>query len=55
MMAETLNVLAAHSRARENYLIFLAMEKHEEDSQEKAKILINDFKDKFRVVDFTHH
>ena len=36
MMAETLDQLAAHKRARERYLIFLAMEMHEEGSDLKG-------------------
>ncbi len=36
MLIETLNVLAEHSRAKDQYLIFLAMEAHEEGSEKKA-------------------
>lgn len=43
MLIETLNVLADHSRAKEKYLIFLAMEAHEEESRKKAEILITKF------------
>ena len=32
MLAETLQLLATHSRAKEKYLIFLAMEAHEPNS-----------------------
>ena len=35
-MAETLQTLASHKRAKERYLIFLAMEAHEEGSKDKA-------------------
>jgi hypothetical protein len=55
MMAETLDVLAAHKRAKERYLIFLAMEAHEEGSDEKAMELIANYKHKFRVIDYTQH
>ena len=44
MMAETLDVLAAHKRAKERYLVFLAMEEHEEGSEAKALELISHFK-----------
>lgn len=36
MMAATLDVLAAHKRSKQRYLIFLAMEAHEEGSEQKA-------------------
>jgi hypothetical protein len=44
MMAETLDILASHSRARDRYLIFLAMEAHEEGSELKAKELMERYK-----------
>ncbi len=44
MLAETLDVLAAHKRAKERYLIFLAMEAHEEGSDLKAEELINRYR-----------
>ena len=40
MMAETLDLLASHKRAKERYLIFLAMEAHEPGSENKAYELI---------------
>ena len=55
LLQQTLDVLANHRRAKERYLIFLAMEKHEEGSEEKAIKLIAANKNKFRVVDFTLH
>ena len=55
MMAETLEMLANHTRAKQSYCIFLAMEKHEEGSEQKAYQLIELFKDKFRAIDFTQH
>ena len=55
MMAETLDLLASHKRAKERYLIFLAMEAHEQGSENKAYELIERFQNKFRVIDFTQH
>lgn len=37
LLSETLNVLASHSRAPQHYLVFLAMEAHEDGSQQKAE------------------
>lgn len=36
-------------------MIFLAMEAHEEGSEQKAHQLIQAFKGQFRVIDFTRH
>lgn len=36
-------------------MVFLAMEKHEDNSDLKAKRLIERFRGKFRVMDFTRH
>jgi len=47
--------LAQHQRAVSTYLIFLAMEEHEEGSDLKAKQLIARFQNKFRNIDFTRH
>ena len=55
MLSETLDVLAAHKRAKDRYLIFMAMEAHEEGSDEKGEELKRRFKDKFRVVEYTRH
>lgn len=55
MLSETLEVLAAHKKAKTNYLIFLAMEAHETDCEKKAHHLIHAFKDYFRVIEFTKH
>ena len=54
-MAETLDILAAHSRAKDSYCIFLAMEAHEKNSDEKGDELIRRYKDKFKLVIFTMH
>lgn len=37
MLAETLDTLASHKRAQDKYLIFLAMEAHEEGCELKAE------------------
>jgi hypothetical protein len=50
-----LEVLAAHKRAKTNYLIFLAMEAHEEGSETKAHKLIQAFKEHFRIIEYTVH
>ena len=55
MLSETLDVLAAHKRAKDRYLIFMAMEAHEEGSDEKGEELKRRFKDKFKVVEYTRH
>lgn len=55
LIAETLNVLAKHKRAESTYLIFLAMEAHEEGSDKKAEAIINKFRNKFRHMDYTRH
>jgi len=44
LLAETLDVLAAHKRAKTQYLIFMAMEAHEENSNLKAIELQKRFK-----------
>lgn len=55
LLAETLETLAQHQRAASSYLIFLAMEEHEQGSDLKAKQLIARFQNKFRSIDFTRH
>jgi hypothetical protein len=55
LLSETLEVLAAHKRAKSHYLIFLAMEAHEEGSELKAQRLIQKFKGYFRVIEYTLH
>ena len=44
LLSETLDVLAAHKRAKTQYLIFMAMEAHEENSNLKAIELQKRFK-----------
>lgn len=55
MMAETLDILAAHVRAKDRYLIFLAMECHEEGSELKGEELKRRYGEKFKMVEFTRH
>lgn len=55
LICETLNVMANHSRSKESYFIYLAMQKHEKDSDKKAKQIMSEFKGKFRHMDFTCH
>lgn len=55
LLAETLTVLAGHRCAKQRYLVFLAMEAHEKDSDKKAEALINKFKSEFHLITFTHH
>jgi hypothetical protein len=55
MMADTLQLLASHKRSQEKYVIFLAMEGHEEGSELKAQELIRRFDKKFKAIDFTQH
>jgi len=47
--------MAKHSWAKQRYALFLAMEAHEENSDQKAKQLISMFKDKFLHMDYTRH
>ena len=55
LLAETIGVLAQHSRATSSYLVFLAMEEHEPESDVKARQLMARFQNKFRAIDFTRH
>lgn len=55
MLAETLDVLAAHKRAKDHYMIFMAMEAHEEGSEQKAHHLMEAYKGKFRFIEYTRH
>lgn len=50
LLAETLTWIASHSRSRSNYLVFMAMEKHEEGSEQKATAIINRFRQCFRMM-----
>lgn len=47
--------LAEHSHAKEQYLVFLAMESHEEHSDLKAERLVEQFKSKFKLIGYTVH
>jgi hypothetical protein len=47
--------LAIHSEAKKRYLVFLAMEAHEEGSVEKAKSLIAKYGKYFRLMSYSHH
>ena len=48
-------MLAAHKRAKEHYIILLAMEAHETGSDVKGEELVQNFKDSFRVISYTQH
>ena len=37
ILCQTLDLLASHTKAKDHYLIFLAMESHEAGSEGKAK------------------
>ena len=54
-LGETLQQLADHSDAKKRYLVFMAMEAHEEGSIEKAKGLIAKFGNNFKVMSYSHH
>jgi hypothetical protein len=47
--------LAIHSEAKKRYMIFLAMEAHEEGSIEKAEKLIAAYSKYFKLMSFSHH
>lgn len=47
--------LAVHSDAKKRYLVFLAMEAHEEGSIEKANTLIAKYGKYFKLMSFSHH
>ena len=51
----TLNQLATHSRAKNNYVVFLAMEEHEMGSKEKAEKILRAQQEKFRHIGYTIH
>jgi hypothetical protein len=55
MITETLNILSEHKRAKQSYLVFLAMEAHEKGSDLKAEILKTAFNGKFRAIEYTRH
>ncbi|KAJ2891390.1 hypothetical protein MKZ38_000510 [Zalerion maritima] len=54
-LRETLEVLATHSRARDWYDVYLAMEQREISAEAKAASLISEFAKKFRGIDYTIH
>ena len=47
--------LAEHQGASQRYLVYLAMEFHEEGSEVKGENLVNQFKGRFLQVGFTQH
>ena len=55
MLAETMEKIAAHQGASERYMVFLAMEAHEENSDLKAQKLVNQFRHRFLRVGYTRH
>lgn len=55
LLSDTLNVLAEHRRAKAQYLVFMAMEEHEPNSDQKAMELIRRFEGKFKLMGFTVH
>ncbi|KAK3066523.1 hypothetical protein LTR53_017090 [Teratosphaeriaceae sp. CCFEE 6253] len=54
-LEQTLRVLGSHAQARHCYHIYLAMEAKEEQSDVKAKTLINTFRRSFYRMSFTIH
>ncbi|TAQ86661.1 hypothetical protein B7494_g5022 [Chlorociboria aeruginascens] len=54
-LRETLDVLACHALASSSYDIYLAMELGEEGAAVKASILVKEFSDKFRCIEYTLH
>lgn len=55
LLGETLMHLAIHSEAKRRYLVFLAMEAHEEGSVQKAQDLIAKYGKYFRLMSYSHH
>jgi cellulose synthase/poly-beta-1,6-N-acetylglucosamine synthase-like glycosyltransferase len=55
LLGETLMHLAIHTEAKKKYLVFLAMEAHEDGSVEKAQALIAKYSKYFKVMSFSHH
>jgi cellulose synthase/poly-beta-1,6-N-acetylglucosamine synthase-like glycosyltransferase len=55
LLADTLSWIASHSRSRSNYLVFMAMERHEEGSEQKASAIISRFRHCFRLMEYTCH
>ncbi len=54
IIKETLDNFAKQSRAS-SYCVFLAMEKHEMNAEEKAKKIISQYKNSFRLFSYTLH
>ncbi|KAL2212071.1 hypothetical protein CC79DRAFT_1364355 [Sarocladium strictum] len=54
-LRETLIVLASHSRARQSYDVYLAMEGREADASSKASSLVDSFSARFRSLSYTLH
>lgn len=55
LLAETLDRLAMHPSSKSRLMVFLAMEAHEEHSEQKAEELIRQFNSKFRTMGYSHH
>jgi cellulose synthase/poly-beta-1,6-N-acetylglucosamine synthase-like glycosyltransferase len=54
VLRRTLSGLASHECSHE-YLVVLAMEQNEVDSDKKAEILIREYKNTFKGIEFTRH
>ncbi|KAF8850222.1 hypothetical protein BDZ45DRAFT_751934 [Acephala macrosclerotiorum] len=54
-LRETLDILGSHTQARSSYEIYLAMEQGEAGCEAKAAILIKEYTNQFRSVEFTTH
>ena len=55
ILESTLQQIASHEKAEERIIVFLAMEAHEPKSDIKAKKLLKDFQDSFKLIKFTTH
>lgn len=55
MLGETLMHLAVHSDAKKKYMVFLAMEAHEDKSEQKAQELIANYSKYFKLMSYSHH
>lgn len=55
LLCETIQVLADHPQAKDRYLVFLAMEGHEQGSDAKAASIISKFKTSFKLITFSLH
>ncbi|KAJ3121763.1 hypothetical protein HK100_012241 [Physocladia obscura] len=54
-LRDTLNVLASHSDAKKSYKICLGMEETELACEEKAKILVSEYKSSFETIEYSVH